>query len=112
MVEGKAPAKKRRPEVVEAVEQVVETEAPSVEKPKRVQVPTTAVTFRRRLSQGDRGAVVTEVQRILAARKLWDGPQDGRYGIMLARAVRRFQSDSGLRVTGEVDVNTWKVLTK
>jgi peptidoglycan hydrolase-like protein with peptidoglycan-binding domain len=70
------------------------------------------VEFRRRLAQGDRGAVVSEVQRILAVKKLWDGPVDGRYGSMLARAVRQFQSVSGLKVHGEVDLITWKELVK
>lgn len=70
----------------------------------------TDMIFRRRLEQGDHGPAVREVQRLLAAKGAWDGPQDGRYGTLLARAVRVFQGDKGLKINGEVDVLTWRAL--
>lgn len=80
-------------------------------KPVKAQVSVeTDMIFRRRLEQGDHGPAVREVQRLLAARGAWDGPQDGRYGTMLARAIRVFQGSQGLKVNGEVDVLTWKAL--
>jgi len=72
---------------------------------------TTDMIFRRRLSQGDHGPAVAEVQRLLAAKGGWDGATDGRYGTLLARAVRVFQGSKGMKVTGEVDVRTWEALT-
>jgi peptidoglycan hydrolase-like protein with peptidoglycan-binding domain len=68
------------------------------------------MTFRRRLEQGDHGPSVREVQRLLAAKGGWDGPEDGRYGTLLARALRVFQGGKGLKVSGEVDILTWEAL--
>lgn len=72
---------------------------------------TTEMVFRRRMSQGDHGPAVAEVQRLLAAKGGWDGPTDGRYGTLLARAIRVFQGGKGLKVNGEVDRLTWEALT-
>lgn len=81
-------------------------------KPAKAQVPVkTDMVFRRRLEQGDHGPAVKEIQRLLSLKGLWEGPQDGRYGTLLARAVRKFQGERGLKVNGEVDVRTWQELT-
>lgn len=90
-----------------------ETPAPKAAKPTKAarQSVETSLVFRRRLSQGDHGPAVAEVQRVLAVRKAFEGPQDGRYGTLLARAVRRFQGEAGLKVTGEVDLRTWEAMT-
>jgi peptidoglycan hydrolase-like protein with peptidoglycan-binding domain len=94
-----------KPEVLEVV-------AEPASAPVKVKASKVNIEFRRRLAQGDHGAVVSEVQRLLTEKKLWNGPTDGRYGSMLARAVRQFQSVSGLKVHGEVDLITWKELVK
>lgn len=107
-----APAKQAV--VTEPVE-AVKTPAPKPE-PKTAPAPKsaavmTSLIFRRRLSQGDHGPVVAEVQRILSERGAWDGAQDGRYGTLLAKAVRQFQGSKGLKPTGEVDARTWEAMT-
>jgi len=91
----------------DAIAAPVKAAAPKPAAPK----VTTTMTFRRRLEQGDHGPAVAEVQRLLAAKGGWDGPQDGRYGTLLARAVRVFQGSKGLKVNGEVDVLTWEALS-
>jgi peptidoglycan hydrolase-like protein with peptidoglycan-binding domain len=92
----------------------VASEPTPAPRPKMAKAQVTVETdmiFRRRLEQGDHGPAVREVQRLLAANGGWDGPQDGRYGTLLARAIRVFQGSKGLKVNGEVDVLTWKALS-
>lgn len=84
--------------------------APKAEAPKVSKV-TSPLVFKRRLSQGDHGPAVAEIQRVLAAQGAWEGAQDGRYGTLLAKAVRQFQGAKGLKPTGEVDVRTWEAMT-
>ena len=84
--------------------------APKVEAPKVTKV-TSPLVFKRRLSQGDHGPAVAEVQRVLSVQGMFEGAQDGRYGTLLAKAVRRFQGAKGLKPTGEVDVRTWEAMT-
>lgn len=67
---------------------------------------------RRTLSQGDHGPKVDEVQRALTAKGFDVGPVNGRYGITVAKAVRKFQSAHGLHVTGDVNPATWEALVK
>ena len=77
-------------------------------------VPTrvkTGMIFKRRMSQGDHGPAVAEIQRLLVDQGFFDGRADGRYGIMLSKAVRMFQGSKGIHPNGEVDLNTWKALT-
>lgn len=81
---------------------------PAAPKPAK---PSTTMVFKRRMSQGDHGPAVAEVQRLLAEHGAFAGPQDGRFGIMLARALREFQGSKNLRPTGEVDLKTWEALT-
>jgi peptidoglycan hydrolase-like protein with peptidoglycan-binding domain len=119
MTDSSKPRNTRRP--APKPEPVVEvaTEAPVAEPtpapapaPKSTEKVTTTLMFKRRLSQGDHGPVVAEVQRVLAAQGFWEGAQDGRYGTLMAKAVRRFQGDRGIRPTGEVDVRTWEAMIK
>lgn len=84
--------------------------APKAEAPKVSKV-TSPLVFKRRLSQGDHGPAVAEVQRVLSAQGAWEGAQDGRYGTLLAKAVRQFQGAKGLKPTGEVDTRTWEAMT-
>lgn len=119
MTDSKAPRKRTAPKVAEPTTETVETPAPApapaptaakaAPKPARAK---SSMTFKRRMSQGDHGPAVAEVQRMLAQHDGWDGPQDGRYGTLLARAIRMFQGAQGMRPTGEVDLNTWEALNR
>lgn len=107
-----APAK--QPQVTETTE-AVKAPAPKPE-PKKAEAPkavkvTSPLVFKRRLSQGDHGPAVVEVQRVLSAQGAWDGAEDGRFGTLLAKAVRRFQGSKNLKPTGEVDARTWEAMT-
>lgn len=62
------------------------------------------------ISSGDRGHQVEIVQKALLTLGFYDGPADGRYGIVLTKAVRQFQSANNLRITGDVNVATWERL--
>lgn len=84
--------------------------APKAEAPKVSKV-TSPLVFKRRLSQGDHGPAVAEVQRVLSAQGMFEGAQDGRYGTLLAKAVRRFQGAKNIKPTGEVDARTWEAMT-
>ena len=50
--------------------------------------------------QGSSGAVVTQIQKKLAAEGYYKASIDGIYGSRTAAAVRRYQQDRGLRVDG------------
>lgn len=89
----------------------VETPKPVVKAEPKQKKPSTTMVFKRRMSQGDHGPAVAEVQRLLSEHNAFAGPQDGRFGIMLARALREFQGSKNLRPTGEVDLKTWEALT-
>ena len=106
------PAPKPEPVAEAVVEAPVEAKPEPKPAAKSTEKVTTTLMFKRRLSQGDHGPVVAEVQRVLAARGYWEGAQDGRYGTLMAKAVRRFQGDKGMKPTGEVDVRTWEAMTK
>lgn len=70
----------------------------------------TMLQLQRTMSQGDHGPRVKVVQKALANAEFFEGKQDGRYGTLLGRAVRHFQGSKGLRVTGEVNPQTWEAL--
>lgn len=70
----------------------------------------TLLGLQRTMSQGDHGPRVEVVQKALANAGFFEGKQDGRYGTLLGRAVRHFQGSKGLRVTGEVNPQTWEAL--
>lgn len=55
---------------------------------------------------GDSGSAVESIQRKLKRLDYLDGVADGIYGGQTAMAVRAFQRDEGLKVTGEVDHKT------
>lgn len=120
MTDSKAPRKRTAPKVAEPTTETVEpvpTSAPAPAPTAAKAAPTPArskstMTFKRRMSQGDHGPAVAEVQRMLAQHKGWDGPEDGRYGTLLARAVRTFQGSQGMKPTGEVDLATWEALNR
>jgi len=82
----------------------------TVSKPAPEKAPEGSREFRRRLSQGDHGPTVQFVQQRLTSLGYWEGPDTGRFGMMLARAVRRFQGDNNLRITGDVDIKTWEAM--
>lgn len=118
MTEDSKPRTRRasKTEAVEAEAAVVE-EAPKPAKPAPKATPSTVqvaseLRFKRRMSQGDHGPAVAEIQRMLAAKGLFEGRQDGRYGTLLGKAVRQFQGSQGLKVNGEVDILTWEALNK
>lgn len=48
-----------------------------------------------------RAEVVTDIQRELARRSLYDGPVDGLTGPRTDAAIKRYETQSGLRVSGE-----------
>lgn len=66
----------------------------------------------RTMSMGDRNSRVLKAQGILFESKYYDGPLDGRYGIVLAKAVRKFQQDNQLPVTGDINASTWAALVE
>ena len=66
--------------------------------------------FRHSLDTGDRGFLVMWAQSRLAQHGNYQGPLDGRYDRAVSLAVRQFQSDKGLRVTGVIDRKTWEQL--
>ena len=69
-----------------------------------------------KLSPGDRSDLVLIVQLMLDALAfVYDFPEiapDGRYGLSVEEAVRRFQEANGLRPTGEIDKITWNRLAR
>lgn len=62
----------------------------------------------RTLSAGDRNSRVLRAQRLLFDAGYYDGPLDGRYGVVLSKAVRRYQADHDLNVTGDINPSTWE----
>lgn len=62
------------------------------------------------LEQGDRGADVLEVQTRLQVHGFSPGPLDGIFGRLTETAVRSFQTNRSLPVTGVVDTATWQAL--
>lgn len=61
------------------------------------------------LRRGARGTRVIQVQRALK-RRGYRVIANGKFGPMTHAAVRRFQRDTGLRVTGSVGPQTWNAL--
>src|SRR5579883_2063573 len=64
------------------------------------------------LKQGDDGAAVERLQRLLNAR-LDPSPEldvDGDFGAATLAALRRFQRQEGLPATGAADPETWEAL--
>lgn len=66
--------------------------------------------FRHSLDSGDRGVLVMWAQSKLMKNGHYEGPLDGRYDREVSLAVRRFQDEKGLKVTGVIDRRTWESL--
>lgn len=64
------------------------------------------------LAQGARGDEVRHLQKELQQAGYLAGSADGVYGSQTTAAVRSFQKDRGLSVTGRVDRKTWNALEK
>ncbi len=62
------------------------------------------------LRPGEQGPTVRLLQRLLKERGLFAGAIDGVYGRSTERAVRQFQQQRGLAVTGIVNRATWEAL--
>ncbi|HEY7823855.1 MAG TPA: peptidoglycan-binding domain-containing protein [Acidimicrobiia bacterium] len=67
--------------------------------------------FRHSLDTGDRGVLVMWAQSRLTESEHYGGPLDGRYDREVTLAVRQYQSDKGLKVTGIIDRRTWECLS-
>ena len=63
-----------------------------------------------RAERGDRGRKVRAAQCLLKQRKDFGGKPSGRFGKGTAKAVRRFQRDADVRVTGDLTRSTWTAL--
>jgi peptidoglycan hydrolase-like protein with peptidoglycan-binding domain len=64
-----------------------------------------------RLSKGDRGTEVRELQHRLRQLEWFSGDITGRYAASTVTAVEGFQEKRELKVTGAVDGETWRSLT-
>lgn len=61
-------------------------------------------------SAGDSGAMVRTLQIWLERKGYFEGECTGRYGESTQRAVKHFQRDAGLEVTGDMDLNSCRAL--
>ncbi|NES75303.1 MULTISPECIES: peptidoglycan-binding protein [Okeania] len=68
--------------------------------------PNSAVYLRR----GDNAATVAAVQRKLRELGYFSANLTGYYGPITERAVRQFQQDNGITVTGQIEPTTWSLL--
>ena len=66
--------------------------------------------LRTTLSAGSRGGQVKMVQDYLRRVGLFNQDSDGHYGIVLSKAVRQFQQQAKLNVTGDVNPRTWEAM--
>lgn len=66
--------------------------------------------FRHPLDTGDRGALVLWAQSKLTEHGHYTGPLDGRYDRDVSLAVRKFQEQQRLAITGIIDRKTWNAL--
>ncbi|MDD4146207.1 MAG: peptidoglycan-binding protein, partial [Clostridia bacterium] len=62
------------------------------------------------LRLGDRGPAVRFLQTLLRDKGFYTGPIDGVFDVRTQRAVRQFQRQQGLAVTGVVRNLTWRAL--
>jgi hypothetical protein len=63
------------------------------------------------LRQDDQGTWVKKLQSALQASGFNPGPIDGIFGSLTRSAVEAFQRREGLKITGVVDLGTWKHLS-
>ena len=66
--------------------------------------------YRRSLDRDDRGLEVMWVQSKLMKAGCYEGELDGRFDYEMTKAVRQFQSNAGLMITGVVDRKTWAAI--
>jgi len=66
--------------------------------------------FKRTLEAGDKSEQVRYVQTVLAKLGFHTGRIDGIYGTMTSKAVRKFQAEKGLKVTGIVKAKDYELL--
>ena len=86
---------------------------PSKNKTRDIMTPrrsALSLELKHNLAQGDRGGQVEAAQEALIKYGYKDFKNDGRFGTMMSKAVRRFQNDHGLKVTGEINAATWEAL--
>lgn len=62
------------------------------------------------LSSGDIGGQVPKAQDALISFGFSDFKKDGRFGTMMGKAVRLFQDSVGLKISGEINPQTWEKL--
>jgi peptidoglycan hydrolase-like protein with peptidoglycan-binding domain len=84
-------------------------------KKKTVSAPTLkrsvlSLELKHTLSQGDIDGQVIKAQTALIKHGFTEFKNDGRYGTLMGKAVRRFQDSRGLRITGEINAGTWEAL--
>ena len=83
---------------------------PPVDEPVKARRSALALTLRHTLSSGDLGGQVKAAQDRLIQLGFDGFKNDGRYGTMMSKAVRRFQADRGLKITGDINAVTWEAL--
>ena len=66
--------------------------------------------FRHPLDTGDRGILVMWAQSKLMKHGVYEGPLDGRFDREVTLAVRQFQNQQSLKITGIIDRKTWEAL--
>ena len=69
-----------------------------------------SLSLRHTLSQGDIGGQVKAAQDQLAKLGFDGFKDDGRYGLLMTKAVRQFQAERGLKITGDINPVTWESL--
>ncbi len=72
--------------------------------------PVEVYPFKHPLDAGDRGLPVMWVQSKLMKHDCYLGELDGKFNLVVSKAVRKFQNDNRLMVTGVVDRKTWNTL--
>lgn len=72
---------------------------------------TAAGAFAGRLSLGDSGEPVKDLQQRLKEKGHYSGDIDGKFGQKTENAVKAFQKAKGLKTDGKVGDKTWALLT-
>jgi peptidoglycan hydrolase-like protein with peptidoglycan-binding domain len=90
----------------------VTEKTPSRRKPVEVKPRRSALALELKytLSAGDIGGQVKAAQDRLITLGFDGFKNDGRYGVLMSKAVRRFQASKGLTITGDINASTWEAL--